>query len=171
MPDTEFFHDRVTYHTKTSPLICSSHQNWKLEFSNFQTGIFLNEFSLWHIRLNIYLWKTKFSSHKEYLIDLLFCRNATQTHADQSIPQKFLLVHIIDPTCFNECFLFHVITGRPKTKLLLLKKTYLIRTYFTLSVCEQFIFLFINGIFKTLIAQKLPRYVFLIKSFLQMCLY
>ena len=43
--------------------------------------------------------------------------------------------------------------------------------FFTLSVCECFTFFFMNVIFKTLIAQKLPRGMLFIKSFLQMCLY
>ena len=37
------------------------------------------------------MWKTKFSSHKEYLFDLLFYRNAKKAHADQSILETFLL--------------------------------------------------------------------------------
>ena len=47
--------------------------------------IFQNKFTLWHIRLNIYIWKTKFSSHKHYLFGLLFFRNAKKTCTDQSI--------------------------------------------------------------------------------------
>ena len=39
------------------------------------------------------------------------------------------------------------------------------------KISDVITFFFINGIFKTLIAQKLPRYMFIIKSFLQMCLY
>ena len=127
-------------------------------------------------------------------------------------------MHLIDPTCLVECFLFHVIIGkhflfkfivtrgvstiamllRPLrqvfwkksafyirhlhnniTILLIpkvqnktsLKKIYLIRSSFTLSVCECLTFFFINGIFKTLIAQKLPRCIFFFKNFLQMFLY
>ena len=64
---------------------------------------------------------------------LLFSRNAKKTYTDQSILQFFYSLRkektckpskiaaaksfspsvcIIDITCFEECFLFHVITGR-----------------------------------------------------------
>ena len=95
-----------------------------------QTAILQNKFTLWHIRLNIYIWKTKFSSHKQYLFELLFPRNAKKTHTDQSIPQKFSLClqrnisqtlksssfKKVFPNCvwhwysFLWCFLFHVMT-------------------------------------------------------------
>ena len=86
-----------------------------------------------HIRLNIYMRKSKLSSYKEYLFDLLFSTNAKKAHADQSIPRTFLLCLkrnvlqsfkkssckkvlircvCIDPICFEECFLFHVISGK-----------------------------------------------------------
>ena len=75
------------------------------------------------------MWKTKFSSHKGYLFGLLFSRNRKKAHADQSILQTFLLwkemshkplkvaaakkyFSSLYPTCFDECFLFHAITGR-----------------------------------------------------------
>ena len=47
--------------------------------------------TLWHIRLNISVWKTKFSSLKQYMFDLLFSRYAKKTHTDQSILRSFLL--------------------------------------------------------------------------------
>ena len=34
--------------------------------------------------LNIYIWKTKFSSHKLYLYSLLFCRNAKNKYKAQT---------------------------------------------------------------------------------------
>ena len=37
------------------------------------------------------MWKTKFSSHKQYLFELLFPWNANRTHTNPSIPQTFLL--------------------------------------------------------------------------------
>ena len=46
---------------------------------------FKKKITLWHIRLNINIWKTKFSSHKQYLFDLLLPRTAKKTHTDQSI--------------------------------------------------------------------------------------
>ena len=100
--------------------------------TNISNSIFQNKFTFWHIRLSIYIWKTKFSSHKKYFFGLLFLRNAKKTHTDQSILQSFLFcfsrsilqtfkssraakkpdpsVFIIDISCFDECFLFHVIT-------------------------------------------------------------
>ena len=95
--------------------------------------IFQNKFTLWHIRLNTYIWKTKFFPHKHYLFGVLFSRNAKKTHTDRSILPTFLLclkrnilqtlksssfkkvfpsVYIMDTTCFDGCFLFRVITGR-----------------------------------------------------------
>ena len=43
------------------------------------------------IRLNIYIWRNKFSSHQQYLFGFFFTRNAKKAHADQSILQSFLL--------------------------------------------------------------------------------
>ena len=42
------------------------------------------------IRLKIYIWKTKFSFHNQYLFGLFFSRNAKKAHTDQSIQQTFL---------------------------------------------------------------------------------
>ena len=99
----------------------------------FWIVIFQNIFTLWHITINIYIWKTKFSSHKHYLFGPRFSRNAKNIHRDQSILPTSLLcpkrnisrtlksssckkslpsVYIMDATCFDECFLFRVITGR-----------------------------------------------------------
>ena len=43
-------------------------------------------------RLNIYIWKTKFSSHKQYLFDLLCFRNAHKNHTDQKMLKLFYSV-------------------------------------------------------------------------------
>ena len=44
-----------------------------------------------HIKPNIYIWKTEFVSHKQYLSRLLTSRNAKKkTRTDQSIPRVFL---------------------------------------------------------------------------------
>ena len=43
------------------------------------------------MKLNIYTWKTKFSSHKQDLFGLLFSWNAKEAHTDQIILQTFLL--------------------------------------------------------------------------------
>ena len=79
--------------------------------------------------------------------------------------KKLPNVCTIDTTCFDECSLFHVITGRHyllysfiyqrlynrrelRSKnfyfLNVLNKIYLLIVFFTLSVCECFTFLFIN---------------------------
>ena len=34
----------------------------------FYAAVFRNKFTLWHVRLNIYIWKIKFSSHKQCLV-------------------------------------------------------------------------------------------------------
>ena len=54
------------------------------------TAIFQNKFPFSYIRLNICILKTKFTSHKQYLLGLLFSRNAKKTHTDQSMLQAFL---------------------------------------------------------------------------------
>ena len=99
----------------------------------FQTAIFQNKFTLSHIKLKIYIWKTKFTTHKQYFYGRLFSSNTTNAYIDQSIPQVFHSVwkeishklskaaaaksffpsvYVNGTTCFGECFLFHVITGR-----------------------------------------------------------
>ena len=59
--------------------------------TNILNCYFQNKFTLWHIRLNIYIWKTKFTSNKQYFFGLLFSRNAKKTDADQSINNKLSL--------------------------------------------------------------------------------
>ena len=75
----------------------------------------------------------KFTSHKHYLFDHLFSKNAKKAHIDQSTLHVFWLcpkwnnsqtfkrssceklfsrVYVMDTTCFDECFLFQVTTGR-----------------------------------------------------------
>ena len=93
---------------------------------------FFKKFTFQRIRLNIHIWKTKFSSRKHYLFGLLFPRNAKKIHTDQSILLTFLLClkrnvwqtlkssscKKVFPKCvyhgYNllRCFLFLVITGR-----------------------------------------------------------
>ena len=100
--------------------------------TNILNCYFQNKFTLWHIRLNTYIWKTKFTSNKQFFSVLFFSRNAKKTDTDQSILQTFLLclkknsheplkvaaaknslrsVFIIDSTRFDVTFLFHVITA------------------------------------------------------------
>ena len=46
---------------------------------NILNYYFKNKFTLWYIRINIYIWKTKFSFHKHYLFVLIFSKNAKKT--------------------------------------------------------------------------------------------
>ena len=46
-----------------------------------------NTFTFWHIRLSIYIWKTKFTSHNQYLFGLLISTNAKKTHTNKDILQ------------------------------------------------------------------------------------
>ena len=71
---------------------CVHHKNrWKHNLQ-FKTAIFQNKFTLWHIRLSIYIWKTKFTSYKQNFFGLLFWRNAKKTDTDHSILQPFYSV-------------------------------------------------------------------------------
>ena len=53
--------------------------------------MFQKKFALCYTRLYIYIWKTKFSSHKPYPFGLLFPRNTVKTHIDQNMLSTFLL--------------------------------------------------------------------------------
>ena len=74
--------------------------------------------------------KTTFSSNKQYLFGLLFSRNVKKAHTvyyklfysvrigtspkplkKAAAKKSFSGMHIIDVTCFDEYFLFHLITG------------------------------------------------------------
>ena len=118
-------------HYNRKLFLCAPQKQTETQLT-FSTAIFQNEFTLCHMRLNIFIWKTELSSHKQYLLGLLFSKNAKNTHTGQSVLQTFLLclkrnvkkplkqvaakrlsqVSIIDTICFNECFLFHAITRR-----------------------------------------------------------
>ena len=61
----------------------------------FLTVIFETKFTLWHIKLSIYImYETKFTSHKQYLFGSLYSIKAKKTHTDQSTLQVFLLFPI-----------------------------------------------------------------------------
>ena len=98
----------------------------------FETTIFQNKITLWHIRLSMFIWKIKFTSYKQYFFGLLFSTNAKKTNADEILYKLFYFaskeasrkplkveaaknfipsVLLIDTTCINECLLFHVITA------------------------------------------------------------
>ena len=111
---------------------CVHHKNRRKHNRHFRNVVFHNKFTLCQIKPNIYIQKTKFASHKQYLFCVLTCRNAKKTRTDQSIPLVFLLcLERNDPQtfkngnckdfflqcvcyCYNllRCFLFYVITGR-----------------------------------------------------------
>ena len=104
-----------------------------------------------YYRLCYFVWKE--TSHKPIKV-------AT---AKMSFPSEY----IIDTTYFNECFLFHLITGRHYFlhKFIVthrFRETAMLLCSF--SVCDCSTFSFINAIFKT---QKLSRGMFLIKSYTQ----
>ena len=88
---------------------------------------------IWHIKLNVYIRKSKLTSRKHCLLALLFSRNAKETHTDQIIlqvlysvwketsykPSKvvatknfFPSVYVVSTACFEKGFLFLVITER-----------------------------------------------------------
>ena len=54
----------------------------------FETVVFQNKFTLWQIKLKI-IWKTKFTSLKQFLFGLLFFINTKETDTDQNILQLF----------------------------------------------------------------------------------
>ena len=53
----------------------------------FKIAIFQHKFSLWYIRLNIYMWKARFTSYKQYSFGISFSRNTKKT---QNVRQAFL---------------------------------------------------------------------------------
>ena len=95
--------------------------------------IFHDKFTLRYIKLTICTEKTKFSSHAQYSIGSHFSESLKSSHTDQVYykffytvwkemahkPSKLLTtkyffssVYFIVTTCFDKCFLFHVITRR-----------------------------------------------------------
>ena len=63
--------------------------NYFLSSLILQTAIFQNKLRLRHIKLKIYIWKTKFTSHKWYLFSLLPTSNTKRTDTDRSILPVF----------------------------------------------------------------------------------
>ena len=49
----------------------------------FETTIFQNKFTLWHIRVSMSISKTTFNSYEQYFFGLLFSANAKKTDTDQ----------------------------------------------------------------------------------------
>ena len=62
-------------------------KNRRKHNQHFITAVFT---TLCHIKPNIYIQKTKFVSHKQYLFHFLTSRNAKKTLTDESIPRVFL---------------------------------------------------------------------------------
>ena len=69
---------------KRKLFLCPPHQHLK-------TAVCHNKFSLHHLKPNIYIKKTNFGSHKQYLFRLFTSRNAKKTQKDQRMPCIFLL--------------------------------------------------------------------------------
>ena len=111
--------------------LCPSQKQLKTQ-ATFYTAIFQTKCTLWPIKLNTYMQKIKFTSHKQYLLGhlvfikakktrtdqntlqvLLLClnRNESQTFKRSSCKNFFLECDVIDATCFDECFLSHIISG------------------------------------------------------------
>ena len=87
----EIYRLRGSYEIIIVNYFCVRYKNrWKHNRLS-RTAIFQDKFTLWHIRLNIYKWKTKFSSNKQYLFGFLFSRNAKKANVEPNILQTFLL--------------------------------------------------------------------------------
>ena len=97
--------------------------------TNILNCYFSKQFYTLVIRLKIYIWKTKFLPIESiYLVFSLLemQRRLTQTKLCHKLfyfvwketshkplkAEALQSVHIIDTNCFDECLLFHVITGR-----------------------------------------------------------
>ena len=72
-------------------IFCVRQKNRRKTQPTFQAAIFQNKFTLFYIRLNIYIWKTMFSSPKQHLFGLPFFRIAKKTHIEQIILETFVL--------------------------------------------------------------------------------
>ena len=92
----------------TGYYFCLHHNNrWKLTKILDSRQLFFKTYILWHIKLNIYIWKTK------YTTILLLCSERTRKLLKIAAAKYiYLKCKFIDITCFNECFLFHETTGR-----------------------------------------------------------
>ena len=71
--------------------------------TNFETAIFLNKFTFCHVKLNMYIWKNKVTSHKHHLFGLFFYRSGKETLTDQSILKFFLVCLKIDYSQTFKC--------------------------------------------------------------------
>ena len=156
--------------------------------TNILNCFFQNKFTSWHIKLDVYICITKFTSHKQYLLGLPCSRNAKKTHTEQIIQQVFLLclrrnvlqtskvaasinffpsIYVIGTGCFNEWLLLHLIIEKhdflykKSLRLYFLNKFYFWKCFLH-SFCEYSTFFFINEVFKT---QNFPGDILFIKSY------
>ena len=60
----------LLYEIITINHFCVYRKNTRKHNQHFKLLFFKNKFTLWHIRLNIYIWKINFTSHKQYLLVL-----------------------------------------------------------------------------------------------------
>ena len=127
----ECFGDWKSYKYYKRKLFLCLPQKQRKHNQHSKTAIFFyNKCTVCQIKPNIYKQKTKFTSCKQYLFPFLTSRYAKKTRADQTIPlvfskemarkplkvaaakTLFFSVYIIATTCFDEYFLFYVITRR-----------------------------------------------------------
>ena len=87
---------------QTKVIFVSATKNRRKHNQHFKTAVFHNKFTLCHIKPNIYIQKTKFSSNKQYLSRLFTSRNAKKTKTDESISRVFLpFLKGTDPQTFS----------------------------------------------------------------------
>ena len=65
--------------------------------TNISTAVFHNKFTLCHIKSNIYIEKTKFAFHKQYLFSSPTSGNANSTKRNN--PQTWQLQKRFPPVC------------------------------------------------------------------------
>ena len=63
------------------------HKNRRKHNRYFKPGVFHNKFTLYQIKSNTYIQKTKFASHKQYLFCLLTSRNAKARKSESNRPK------------------------------------------------------------------------------------
>ena len=101
--------------------------------SNILNCLFQNKLTLYHIKLNIFIWKTKFTSHEQYLFVPPFSRHLKMTNTDQImyrlsysvwkvttykpsnvavVTNVFSSAYVIGTTCLYECLLFYLISEK-----------------------------------------------------------
>ena len=114
--------------------ICVHHKNRQKHNQHFKIAVFHNKFTLCHINPNIYIYKNlnlplrssiyfvflplemqkKDSNRPKYTTCFLTLSEKKQPTSlwKWQLQKPFSSVYVIATTCFNECFLFYVITGR-----------------------------------------------------------